>query len=56
MAIQWSVSLRNARLDAIETAIGTGAHLHIYTGSVPANVGTAASGTKLVDITLASDW
>lgn len=56
MAIQWSAAVRNARLDAWETAIGTTAHLHMYTGAMPANVGTAASGTKLIDITLATDW
>jgi hypothetical protein len=56
MAIQWSAAVRNARLDAWETAIGTSAHLHMYTGSMPANVGAAATGNKIIDITLASDW
>ena len=56
MSIQLSVSARNARLDAIETAIGTAAKLQVYTGSMPASCAAAASGTKLVEITLASDW
>ena len=56
MAVQNSVAVRNAMLDAIETAIGTGAILKIATGSQPANCAAAASGTVLVSYTLASDW
>jgi hypothetical protein len=48
--------VRNARLDAIETAIGTSAVLKIRTGSAPANVATADSGTVLATLTLPSDW
>src|SRR5688500_8664597 len=55
MSIQLSVGARNARLDAIETAIGTSAKLQIYTGSMPASCATAASGTKLAEFSLASD-
>ena len=56
MAIQLSVAVRTARLDPIESTIGTGAHLRIYTGSAPADCAAAASGTNIVDMTLASDW
>jgi len=56
MAIQYSTSVRNAQLDAIETAIGTAAVLKIRTGAPPANVGTADSGTVLASMTLPSDW
>lgn len=56
MAIQFSAAVRNARLDAIETAIGTSAVLRIRTGAVPANVATADSGTVLSTINLPSDW
>lgn len=56
MAVQLSTAVRNARLDAIETTIGTSAVLKIRTGSAPANVGTADSGTVLATITLPSDW
>lgn len=56
MAIQLSTSVRNARLDAIETAIGTSAVLKIRTGAAPANVATADSGTVLATMTLPSDW
>lgn len=56
MAIQLSVAVRNARLDAIETAIGTAAVLKIRTGAPPATVATADSGTVLASLTLPSDW
>lgn len=56
MAIQFAVNTRNARLDAIETEIGTAAVLKIWTGSAPANCGSADSGTELVSMTLPSDW
>jgi len=56
MGIQLSVSVRNARLDAIETAIGASAKLQIYSGSMPASCAASATGTKLAEITLGSDW
>jgi hypothetical protein len=56
MAIQFSTTLRNNRLDAIETTAGTAPVLRFYTGSPPATCATATSGTQLVTYTLASDW
>jgi len=56
MAVQYSTTVRNAQLDALETAVGTAPLLKIYTGSAPADCATAASGTLLVTITLPSDW
>lgn len=56
MTVQFSATVRNARLDAIETAIGTSAVLKIRSGSAPANVATADSGTVLATLTLPSDW
>ena len=56
MTIQFSTTVRNARLDAIETAIGTSAVLKIRSGSAPANVATADSGTVLATLNLPSDW
>ncbi len=56
MAFQFSTSVRNAVLDAIETAVGTSAVLKIRSGSVPANVGTADAGTVLATLNLPSDW
>ncbi len=56
MALQYSTAVRNAELDALETAIGTAAVLKIRTGAAPANVATADSGTVLATMTLPSDW
>ena len=56
MALQYSTTVRNAKLDAVETAIGTSAVLKIRTGSAPANCATADSGTVLATCTLPSDW
>lgn len=56
MAVQLSTSVRNARLDAIETTIGTSAVLKIRTGAQPADVATADSGTVLATLSLPSDW
>lgn len=56
MTIQFSTSVRNARLDAIETTISTSAVLKIRTGAAPADVATADSGTVLATVTLPSDW
>lgn len=56
MAIQLSTAARNARLDAIETAVGTAAVLRLKTGAPPANCAAADSGTVVISYTLASDW
>lgn len=56
MTVQLSTTVRNARLDAIETAIGTSAVLRIYSGAQPANCAAANSGTLLAEITCPSDW
>jgi len=56
MTIQFSVAVRNARLDAIETTISTSAILKIRTGAPPADVATADSGTVLATLNLPSDW
>lgn len=56
MALQFSTTVRNGMLDAIETGTGVSAVLKIRTGAAPANCGTADSGTVLASITLASDW
>lgn len=56
MALQISTTVRNAILDAVESTIGTSAVLKIRTGSVPATVATADSGTVLATMTLPSDW
>lgn len=56
MTVQLSTSVRNARLDAIETTIGTSAILKIRSGAAPANCATADSGTVLSTVNLPSDW
>jgi hypothetical protein len=56
MSVQLSVSVRNARLDAIETTVGTAAILKIRTGAQPANCAAADSGTVVASMTLPSDW
>jgi hypothetical protein len=56
MAFQFSTAARNAWLDAIETAIGTGAILRIRSGAAPANCAAADSGTVLATLNLPSDW
>lgn len=56
MAITLSAAIRNARLDAIESTIGTSAILRIRSGAPPATVATASSGTVLATLTLPSDW
>ena len=56
MALQLSTGVRDAMNDQVETTIGTAPLLRIYSGSAPANCGTAASGTLLAECTLPSDW
>ncbi len=56
MALQYSVAVRNAQLDAVESTTGTAAILRIYSGAAPANCAAAASGTLLAEMTLPSDW
>ena len=56
MAIKFSVTVRNARLDAIETAIGVSAVLKIRTGAPPTNITDADTGTVLATVNLPSDW
>lgn len=56
MAQQFSVAVRNARLDAIEAAIGASPKLRFYSGAQPASCAAARSGTLLAELALPSDW
>lgn len=56
MAIQLSTTVRNARLDAIESAVGASAILRIRSGAPPANVAAADAGTVLATLNLPADW
>lgn len=52
MAIQWSTTLRNARLNVICSTIGATPHIEIWSGSAPANCAAASTGTKLAKFDL----
>lgn len=56
MTVQFSVDVRNARLDAVETTVGTTPYLDIRTGAQPTNCAAADSGTELEHLLLPSDW
>src|SRR5262245_61204314 len=56
MALNFSVTVRNAMLDAIESGIGVSAVLKIRTGAKPTNITDADSGTVLATLSLPSDW
>jgi hypothetical protein len=56
MAFQYSVAVRNSRLDAVETAIGVSAVLKVFSGAEPANCAAADPTGLLCTITLPADW
>lgn len=54
--MEYSVAVRDAQNDAIETAIGTTPSLRIFNGTKPANCAAADAGTLLATAALPSDW
>lgn len=48
MANQYSTAARTAQMGQLNTTIGINAQIMIYSGAAPVNVGTAATGTLLV--------
>jgi hypothetical protein len=56
MALQFSVGVRNAKLDAVETTVSTAPTLALFSGAPPASCATANSGTLIALMTLPSDW
>lgn len=56
MAIQLSIDVRNARLDAIETVLGSAPIMDLRSGAAPASAGAADSGTLLAQFALPADW
>ena len=56
MSLQYSVAVRNARLDVVESTIGAAAIMELRSGTPPADCATAASGTLLAQAALPSDW
>jgi hypothetical protein len=53
---QESVAVRNSRIDAEETTIGTAPLLKLYTGAVPVNCAAADPAGLLITLTLPVDW
>jgi hypothetical protein len=54
--LQYSVTLRNAQLDAIATTGAGTAVLKIKSGALPANCAAAEAGTVLATLTLPATW
>jgi hypothetical protein len=56
MALKLSATVRNARLEAIETAIGASAILKLFAGTIPANCAAADAGSSLATLALPADY
>ena len=56
MSLQYSTTVRNAKLDAVETTIGVSAILKMRTGAAPANCAAADSGSVVATLNLPADW
>lgn len=56
MSLQYSVALRNAQLDEVETIGGTTPNLLFFSGTVAANCAAADPAGTLATIALPSDW
>lgn len=56
MAVQYSVAVRNAQLDAFETAVGSDAIMEIRTGAPPASCAASRTGSVLATLSLPTDW
>lgn len=55
--LKYAVTLKNAKLDAITTALGASGLLRIYSGTQPTNPDTALSGnTLLAELPLSATW
>ena len=47
MSVQYSITHRTNSMSTLNTDIGINAQIIIYSGAIPANVGTAPTGTLL---------
>ena len=56
MTVQHSDTVRQARLNAIESTIGATPFLDLRSGTQPADCSQAATGTLIAHIALPSDW
>lgn len=56
MTVQYSTAVRNAILASLPATMGASAKIQLWTGTQPANAGTASSGTKLAEWSLGSTY
>jgi hypothetical protein len=56
MTHQYSIAVRDARNEAIETIIGASAKLYLYSGAKPAACVDSDPSGLLVTLTLPTDW
>ncbi len=56
MTMQYSVPVRNSRLDTVESTIGVSAVLKIFSGAQPVNCAASDPSGLLVTMTLPVDW
>jgi hypothetical protein len=56
MTYQYSVAVRNAKLDTVESTIGTAALLRLFSGAEPVNCAAADPAGLLATLTLPVDW
>lgn len=56
MTMQYSVSVRNARLDTVESTISTAPILEMRDADPPANCAATPTGNVLAQFALPSDW
>lgn len=56
MTHQYSVTVRDARNDVIETTIGTSAKLYLYSGAEPINCAASDPTGLLATLSLPVDW
>ena len=54
MVLRYSAALRNLQAQQIAADAGSGARIRIYTGTQPASVATAASGTLLGELVVSA--
>lgn len=56
MSLKFSVTVRNARGDAIDQSIGTSPIMRIYSGAIPADCSASETGSILATLTLPAQW
>lgn len=54
MAVSYSTTVRNNRLDEVTAAAGTGAFLQVWSGAIPATPSTAPAGTLLASCAMSN--